>query len=80
MPSEPEIWKAEKLARSKVLRQVVIAVRQLSQANKGANDLIRRRDVLDAISRLEPNGLEWGSIHYENVEAPAGTPTNIWGR
>lgn len=30
MPTEPEIWMAEKLARRKALRQVVIAVRQLT--------------------------------------------------
>lgn len=80
MPTEPEIWKAEKLARRKALRQVVIAGQQHTQANKGGNDLIRRRDVLDTISKLEPNGLEWGSIYFENGPAPTGTPTNIWGR
>lgn len=80
MPTGPETWMAEKLARRKALRQVVIAVWQLTQPDKGGDDLIRRREVLDTISKWEPNGLEWGSIHYEVGPVRVGTPTNIWGR
>lgn len=75
MPTEPEIWKAEKLARRKALRQAVVAVRRLPQANRGSNGLIRRRDVLGVISKMEPKALS--GVQSIRKRGPSARRANI---